>query len=177
MLARPVLRGRPRARNWQSGRTRDSCGTDGHDSATQWPTHGSSGADSEMCATVAKEDDALVSCEFDCGPPMPRNNMINKGNARSTCWVCPACFCSMRAIIRSWGSRPDTKAMLDDIRSKDKYRWHVARAAVARPILARRGLGSLQARNKAIMRSTQVMVQACGVRDIFWWTRSRSIAH
>ena len=106
--------------------------------------------------------------------------MINKGNARSMCWVCLACFCSVRAIIISWGSQPDTKAMLDDIRSKDKYRWHVARAAVARPILARRGLGSLQARNKAIMRSTQVMVQACGVRgatDIFWWTRSLSIAH
>ena len=55
---------------------------------------------------------------------MPRNKMINKGNARSMCWVCLACFCSVRAIIISWGSRPDTKAMLDDIRSKDKYRWH-----------------------------------------------------
>ena len=55
-----------------------------------------------------------------------------------------------------------------------------ARAAVAHPILARRGLGNLQARKKAIMDSTQVMVQACGVRDttdILWLTRSRFIAH
>ena len=42
----------------------DSCGTDRHDSSTQWPTHSSASADYEMCATVAKEDDALVSCEL-----------------------------------------------------------------------------------------------------------------
>ena len=65
----------------------DSCATDEHDSLTQCPTHGSTGTDSEMCSGVAKEDDTLVSCAFDCGPPMPRKNMINKGNARSTCWV------------------------------------------------------------------------------------------
>ena len=57
----------------------DSCATDEHESLTQWPTHGTTGTDSEMCSTVAKDDDTLLSCEFDCGPPMPRKNMINKG--------------------------------------------------------------------------------------------------
>ena len=63
----------------------DSCGTDEQESLTQWPAHNNTGADSEMSVTVAKEDDTLVSCEFDCGPPMPGKHMMNKGNARSSC--------------------------------------------------------------------------------------------
>ena len=159
----------------------DSCGTDEHDSLTQYVTHGRTSTDSEMCSGVAKDDDTLVSCEFDCGPPMPRKNMINKGNARSTCWVCSACYCSMRAIIRSWSSRPDTKAMLDEIRSKDKYRWHaLVRQCRIRASSEEVGLPNLQARKKAIIDSTQVIVQAFGVKDtadILWLTRSRFIAH
>ena len=71
--------------------------------------------------------------------------------------------------------------MLDDIRSKDKYRWHaLTRQCRARSSPEEVGLGDLQARKKAILDSTQVTVQACGVRDrtnILWLTRSRFIAH
>ena len=39
----------------------------------------------------------VMLCEFDCGPPMPRTSMINKRNARSPCWVCHACYSSMKS--------------------------------------------------------------------------------
>ena len=91
------------------------------------------------------------------------------------------CLLLFNAIIRSWSSRPDTKAMLDEIRSKDKYRWHDSCASAAsEPPPKRFGLPNLQARKKAIIDSTQVIVQAFGVKDtadILWLTRSRFIAH
>ena len=32
---------------------------------------------------AADDGSHVVICDFDCGPPMPRTNMINKGNSRS----------------------------------------------------------------------------------------------
>ena len=62
----------------------------------------------------------VLACEFDCGPAMPRNKIINKGNARSPCWVCAPCFSSMKALILSWSVTPESKAMLDDMRCDNK---------------------------------------------------------
>ena len=115
---------------------------------TQWPAP-TTATDSELCSSATKEEDTLVSCEFDCGPPLPRKNMVNKGNARSMCWVCPPCVCATRAIIRSWGSRPDTKNMLDEIRAKDKFRWHaLVRQCRIRNTRDEVGLSDLRTRKK-----------------------------
>ena len=158
----------------------DDSATEDIDAGTQWPAQDTS-TPSQLCTSVAKEDDTLVTCEFDCGPPMPRKNMINKGNSRSQCWVCPPCFCSMRAIIRSWGSKPDTKKMLDEIRSNDKFRWHaLVRNCRIRDTRDEAGLSDLRTRKQASLDSTQSMTQAFGVRDtadILWLTRPRFIAH
>ena len=66
----------------------------------------------------------VMACEFDCGPAVPRSRMINKGNVRSPCWVCPPCFFSMKALIRSWSATPESKLMLDDMRSNSKSQWY-----------------------------------------------------
>ena len=70
----------------------DSCATSDVDSGTQCSSRAIAATDSDLCSTIGKGDDTLVTCEFDCGPPVPRKNMVNKGNARSACWVCPPCF-------------------------------------------------------------------------------------
>ena len=71
--------------------------------------------------------------------------------------------------------------MLDEIRSKDKFRWHaLVRQCRIRASAEEVGLSSLQTRKKAILESTQSMVQAFGVRDttdILWLTKPRFIAH
>ena len=71
-----------------------------------------------------KATDPLITCDFDCGPPMPLSSMVHKANARGPCWVCTPCFCSMKALIRPWSATPEAKHMLDGMRSKAKFRWH-----------------------------------------------------
>ena len=145
----------------------DSSATEDIDSGAQWPAQVTN-TDSELCTTVAKEDDTLVICEFDCGPPLPRNSMLNKGNSRSVCWVCPPCFCAMRAIIRSWGSKPDTKNMLDEIRAKDKFRWHaLVRNCRIRDTHDETGLSDLRTRTNTfwILHSPWCMPSACVTRQ------------
>ena len=148
--------------------------------ATQLPALGA-GTDAELCTRTEKEEDTLVTCEFDCGPPMPRKDMMNKAIARSLCWVFPPCYCAMRAIIRSWSATPETKAMLDNLRAKDKFRWHaLVRQCRIRSSPEEAGLTNLRIREKAILDSTQSMAQAFGVRDtadVLWLTRPRFIAH
>ena len=63
----------------------DSGATSDVDSGTQCSSRAIAATDSDLCSTIGKDDDTLVACEFDCGPPMPRKNMVNKGNARSAC--------------------------------------------------------------------------------------------
>ena len=129
----------------------------------------------------AADGDTLVHCDFDCGPPQPRKHMINKGNARSVCWVCNPCYSAMRAIIRSWSATPESKAMLDEMRCKDKLRWHaLVRQCRIRPSTEEVGLADLRTRKKAVLDATQSMVQAFGVQDtadVFWLTKPRYIAN
>ena len=71
--------------------------------------------------------------------------------------------------------------MLDQIRKNDKMRWHaLVRQCRIRSSPEEVGLTNLRTRKKAIIDSTQSMVQAFGVRDtadILWLTRPRFIAH
>ena len=92
-----------------------------------------------------------------------------------------SCLCATRAITRYWGARPDTKAMLDQIRKNDKMRWHaLVRQCRIRTSPEEAGLTNLRTRKKAIVDSTQTMVQTFGVRDtadILRLTRPRFIAY
>jgi hypothetical protein len=60
----------------------DSSATDENESGTHCPLHIGAATDSDVYASVTREDDMLVTCEFDCGPPMPRKHMANKGTKR-----------------------------------------------------------------------------------------------
>ena len=124
----------------------DSGVSDEYDGATERHHHNGHVPTVEPRSYISSctDGDTLVHCEFDCGPPLPRNNMINKGKARSVCWVCNPCFCAMRAIIRSWSATPESKAMLDDMRCKDKLRWHaLVRQCLFRPSTEEFGLADL----------------------------------
>ena len=81
----------------------DSPATEDMDSGTQWPAP-ATGTDSELCSSATKEEDTLVSCDFDCGPPLPRKSMVNKGNAACVGFA-HLVVCAMCAIIRSWGEQ------------------------------------------------------------------------
>ena len=150
---------------------------------------GAGGAEGGTCSTLPadhhtslqKKDDTLALCDFDCGPPMPRRDMVNKGNSRSQCWVCKPCHCSMTAIIRSWSKNPDTKAMLDHMRAKDKRRWQaLVRQCRIRESVEEVGLPDVRARKRQVLESTRSMLQSFGIRDmsdVLWLTQSRYIAH
>ena len=135
----------------------------------------------ESLASEIVDDDTLISCDFQCGPPMPRSRMKNKANSMYPCWVCNPCFCAMKAIVRSWSSTPETKAMLDNIRKDDKPRWQaLVRSCRIKASPDEVGLTDLGMRKKAACEATQVMLQTFGVQDsteILWLTRKRFIAH
>ena len=135
----------------------------------------------EQHTNPLKDENTLTYCDFDCGPPMPRRDMVNKGNSRSHCWICRPCHCSMTAIIRSWSKTPDTKAMLEQIRSKDKQRWQaLVRQCRIRATAEEVGLPDIRARKRQVIESTVFMQQSFGIRetaDVVWLTQSRYIAH
>ena len=87
----------------------------------------------------------------------------------------------MRALIRSYSARPESKAILENIRSTDKARWHsLVRQCRIRDTLADVGVDDLKNRKKAVVEGIVRMTQAFGVRDttdVLWLTRSRFIAH
>ena len=161
----------------------DSGPSDEHDGGTDRVQHNGhmTPVESRSSFSSAADGDTLVHCDFDCGPPQPRNHMINKGNARSVCWVCNLCYCAMRAISRSWSATPESKATLDEMRCKDKLRWHaLVRQCRIRPSTEEVGLADLRTRKKAVLDATQSMVQAFGVQDtadVLWLTKPRYIAH
>ncbi len=161
----------------------DSGPSDEHDGGTDRVQHNGHVPPVEPRSSFSSgaDGDTLVHCGFDCGPPQPRKHMINKGNARSVCWVCNPCYCAMRAIIRSWSATPESKAMLDEMRCKDKLRWHaLVRQCRIRPSTEEVGLADLRTRKKAVLDATQSMVQAFGAQDtadVLWLTKPRYIAH
>ena len=61
----------------------------------------------------------------------------------------------MGAIIRSWGATPESKAMLVDMRRKDKLRWHaLVRQRRIRPSTEELDLADLRTRKKAVLDAT-----------------------
>ena len=52
--------------------------------------------------TLVKDVDTLVFCDFDCGPALPRKDLISKGNSRSHCLVCRPCYYAMHANVLLW---------------------------------------------------------------------------
>ena len=72
----------------------------------------------EACASPGKDVGFLEVCEFDCGPPMPQRDMVNKGSSRSQRWVRRPCLFATRALIRAWIATAESKAVLDEVRSK-----------------------------------------------------------
>jgi len=131
--------------------------------------------------SASTDVDLVLTCEFDCGPPMPRSAMINKGNARSHCWVCHACHSSMKALIRSYSATPESKKLLDDMRTNNKKKWYaLVRQCRIRASADEIGVSDIHSRKKAVLEATQSMVQAFGVRDsseVLWLTHDRVIAH
>ncbi len=102
---------------------------------------GAGGAEGGTCSTLPAEhhtslttnDDTLALCDFDCGPPMPRRDMVNKGNSRSQCWVCKPCHCSMTAIIRSWSKKSRHKGYVGSHEGQGQASMASPRQAVSHP--------------------------------------------
>jgi hypothetical protein len=108
--------------------------------------------------------------------------MINKGNARSQCWVCHACHSSMKALIRSYSATPESKKLLDDdMRTNNNNKWYdLVRQCRIRASADEIGVSDIHSRKKAALEATQSMAQAFGVRDsseVLWLTHDRFIAH
>ena len=104
---------------------------------------------------------------------MPRSAMINKGNARSQCWVCHACHSSMQALIRSYSATPESKKLLDDMRTSNKQKWYaLARQCRIRASVDEIGVFDIHSRKKAVLEACQPMAQAFGVRassEVLWF--------
>ena len=132
-------------------------------------------------ASPSKDVDTLMFCDFDCGPAVPRKDLINKGNSRSHCLVCRPCYYAMHAIVRSWSKTPESKAMFDEVRQNDKPRWQaLVRQCRVRSSADEIGMPDIRSRKKKLLESTQSMIQSFGIRDttdIMWLTRSRYVAH
>ena len=71
--------------------------------------------------------------------------------------------------------------MVEEVRAKDKRRWYaLVRQCRIKNSVDEIGWANLGFRNKAVLNSTQSMLQALGVRDtsdILWLTRPRYVAH
>ncbi|WP_353239605.1 hypothetical protein [Limnohabitans sp.] len=87
----------------------------------------------------------------------------------------------MRALIRAWSATAESKAMLDEVRSKDKKRWYaLVRQCRIKNNAEEIGLANMRTRKQAVLTSTQSMLQAVGVADtsdILWLTQPRYVAH
>ena len=146
----------------------DACGSSDIELSTPMPVQSATTltVPAEQHTSPLKDENTLTYCDFDCGPPMPRRDMVNKGNSRSHCWICRPCHCSMTAIIRSWSKTPDTKAMLEQIRSKDKPRWQaLVRQCRIRATAEEVGLPDIRARKRQVIESTVFMQQSFGIRE------------
>ena len=83
----------------------------------------------------------------------------------------------MKSLICSWSVTPQSKAMLNDMLTNDKKQYKQCRINSAPDEV---GVADLRSRKKAVLESTQPMIQVFGVRDasdLLWLTRERCIAH
>ncbi len=87
----------------------------------------------------------------------------------------------MKALIRSCSATPESKKLLDDMRTNNKKKWYaLVRQCRIRASADEVGVSHIHSRKKAVLEATQSMVQAFGVRDsseVLWLTRDRFIAH